>query len=155
MTSRSKICWIWRTGFYIYGWTIVGTIALWWVIFKQKKGSGTICLGLIYCSMGSSQPPTHDTVPLKWQCHEIFDPCFFSSNNSPQGPDSQTESLLHMASYSPRKIYAEIVKIGSHSLNETAGSKFFCQSSPLILTFSSNYRYVMFRYVFVFAIVFL
>jgi hypothetical protein len=61
---RSKIRRIWRTGFYIYGWTIVHTVALRWAIFKQKKGSVAICLGLIYCSMGSSQPPTRDTVPL-------------------------------------------------------------------------------------------
>jgi hypothetical protein len=30
---------------------------------------------------------------------------------------------------------------------------FFCQSSPLIFTFSSNYMYVMFTYVFLFAMV--
>jgi hypothetical protein len=65
MPSRSKIRRIWRTGFYIYGWTVVRTVALRWVIFKQKKGSATICLGLIYCFMGLSQPPTRDTVPLK------------------------------------------------------------------------------------------
>jgi hypothetical protein len=65
MPSRSKIHGIWRAGFYIHGWTIVRTIALRWVIFKQKKESATICLGLIYWSMDSSQPPTPDTVPLK------------------------------------------------------------------------------------------
>jgi hypothetical protein len=65
--SCSKICRIWRTRFYIYGWTIVQTVALRWAIFKQKKGSATICLGLIYCFMGSSQPPTRDTVPLIWE----------------------------------------------------------------------------------------
>jgi hypothetical protein len=36
--------------------------------FKQKKGCATISLGLIYCSMGSSQPPSRDTCPFnkKW-----------------------------------------------------------------------------------------
>jgi hypothetical protein len=64
MPSRSKIRRIWRTVFYIYGCTIVRNVALRWAIFKQKKGSATICLGLIYCSMGSSQPKTHGTVLL-------------------------------------------------------------------------------------------
>jgi hypothetical protein len=64
MPSRSKIRRTWRTGFYISGWTIVRTVAWRWSIFKHKKGSATICLGLIFCSMGSSQPPTRDTVPL-------------------------------------------------------------------------------------------
>jgi hypothetical protein len=32
--------------------------------FKQKKGSATISLGLYNCSMGSSQSPSRDTVPL-------------------------------------------------------------------------------------------
>jgi hypothetical protein len=46
----------------------------------------------------------------------------------------------------------KIAKIGFRSLNETAGSDFFCQSSPLIFTFSStgNYMCVMFTYLFVF-----
>jgi hypothetical protein len=36
---------------------------------------------------------------LKGQCHEIFDPRFFSSHN----PDSRAKAVLHMAPYSPRK----------------------------------------------------
>jgi hypothetical protein len=36
-----------------------------WPIFKQKKGSTTISLGLNYRFMGSSQSPSRDTVPLK------------------------------------------------------------------------------------------
>jgi hypothetical protein len=70
-------------------------VPLRWAIFKQKKGFATIFLDLIYCSMGSYQPPTRDTGPLrnnicslqttgmylKGQSHEIFDPRFFSSNN--------------------------------------------------------------------------
>jgi hypothetical protein len=40
------------------------TVALRWPIFKQKKGSATISLGLNYCSMGSSLSPFRDTVPL-------------------------------------------------------------------------------------------
>jgi hypothetical protein len=50
---------------YIDGCTTVQTVALNWPIFKQKKGRATICLGLNSCSMGSSQPPSRDTVPLK------------------------------------------------------------------------------------------
>jgi hypothetical protein len=40
------------------------TVALRLSIFKQKKGSATISVGLSYCSMGSSQPPSRDTVPF-------------------------------------------------------------------------------------------
>jgi hypothetical protein len=43
----------------------VQTVALKWLIFKQKKGCTTISLGLNYCSMGSSQPPSRETVPLR------------------------------------------------------------------------------------------
>jgi hypothetical protein len=42
------------------------TVALRRPIFKQIKGSATISLGLNYCSMGSSQSPSHDTVPLSF-----------------------------------------------------------------------------------------
>jgi hypothetical protein len=38
------------------------TVALRRPIFKQKKGSASISLGLNYCSMGSSQSPSHDPV---------------------------------------------------------------------------------------------
>jgi hypothetical protein len=50
-------------------------------------------------------------------------------------------------------LYAEIAKIGFRGLNETAETEIFCQSSPLIVTFSSNYRYAMFKYVLVFTMV--
>jgi hypothetical protein len=42
--------------FYIDGCATLQTFTLRWPIFKQKKGSLTISLGLNYCSMGSSQP---------------------------------------------------------------------------------------------------
>jgi hypothetical protein len=51
------------------------------------------------------------------------------------------------------KIDSEIAKIGFRSLNETVETEIFCQSSPLLLTFSSNYRYAMFTYVLVFTMV--
>jgi hypothetical protein len=60
--SLSKIHWIWRTCFYIDGCATVRTVALKWQIFKQKKGCAAICWGLNYCSMGSSQPPSRDTL---------------------------------------------------------------------------------------------
>jgi hypothetical protein len=41
-------------------------------------------------------------VALKGQCHEIFDPRFFSSNNLTMDPDSRADAVLHKASYSPR-----------------------------------------------------
>jgi hypothetical protein len=39
---------------------------------------------------------------LKGQCHEIFDPRFFSSNNTPWAPDSRAKAYLNSASNSPR-----------------------------------------------------
>jgi hypothetical protein len=51
------------------------------------------------------------------------------------------------------KFDLEITKIGFLGVNETAEAHFFCWSSPLTFTFSSNYKYVMFQHVFVFAIV--
>jgi hypothetical protein len=50
--------------FYIDGCTIVWTLAYRRRIFKQKKGSATIGLGLNYHSMVLSQPLSRDTVPL-------------------------------------------------------------------------------------------
>jgi hypothetical protein len=41
------------------------TVALRWPIFKQKKGYATSSLGINHCSKGSSQPPSHDTVPVR------------------------------------------------------------------------------------------
>jgi hypothetical protein len=38
--------------------------------FSQKKGSATINLGLNYCSMGSSQSPSCDAVPLNGNSQE-------------------------------------------------------------------------------------
>jgi hypothetical protein len=62
--SLSKIHCIWRTCFYIDGCATVRTVALKWPILKQRKGCATVRLGLNYCYMGSSQPPSRDTVPL-------------------------------------------------------------------------------------------
>jgi hypothetical protein len=50
--------------FYIDGCGTLQTVALRWPIFKQKKGSATISLGLNYCSMGLSHSLSCDTVPL-------------------------------------------------------------------------------------------
>jgi hypothetical protein len=80
----SKIRQIWRTCFYIDGCATVRTIALKWPIFEQKKGPATICLGLNYCSMGSSQPPSCETVPLNHVFKNTefppFWPIFFLKN---------------------------------------------------------------------------
>jgi hypothetical protein len=51
------------------------------------------------------------------------------------------------------KIDSEIAKTGFRGLNETAETEIFCQHSPLILTFSSDYRYAMFTYVLGFTMV--
>jgi hypothetical protein len=39
---------------------------------------------------------------LKGQCHEIFGPRFFSSNNTPWAPDSRAKAFLNSDSNSPR-----------------------------------------------------
>jgi hypothetical protein len=57
---------IWDTWFYIYGSTAQWTVALKRPIFKQKKGFANLSLGLIYYSIASSQPPSRDTVPLRF-----------------------------------------------------------------------------------------
>jgi hypothetical protein len=38
--------------------------------------------------------------PLKGQCHEIFDPRFFSLNCTPGPPDSWAKTVLHIDSNS-------------------------------------------------------
>jgi hypothetical protein len=53
-----------RTSFCIDGCGTLQSFALRRPIFKQKKGSATISLGLNYYSMGSSLSPFHDTVSL-------------------------------------------------------------------------------------------
>jgi hypothetical protein len=40
-----------RSSFYIDGCVTLRAVALRWQVFKQKKGSATISLGLNYCSM--------------------------------------------------------------------------------------------------------
>jgi hypothetical protein len=64
MPSRSKISQIQKPCFNINGCATLWTIALKWPIFKRKKGFANISLGLNYCSMGTSWPRSHDTVPL-------------------------------------------------------------------------------------------
>jgi hypothetical protein len=70
--SYSKIRQIWRTSFYIDGCVNLRTVALRQPIFKQEKWWETIRLGLNYCSIGSSQPPSpsRDTRPLT--CHFLL-----------------------------------------------------------------------------------
>jgi hypothetical protein len=62
-----------------------------------------------------------------------------------------------MASYSPIKSIRKWPKFDPAVKMTLRDPTFFCQSSPLIYTgtFSSNYMYVMFTYVFLFAMVFL
>jgi hypothetical protein len=71
--SRGKIRRIWRASFYIDGCVTLRAVALRRPIFKQKKRSATIILGLNYYrySMGSSLSPFRDTVPLSSK--KIFD----------------------------------------------------------------------------------
>jgi hypothetical protein len=52
-----------------------------------------------------------------------------------------------------KKFDSEIAKIGFRGVNETAEDDIFGCSSTLTFRFSRKYKYVMFTYVFVFAIV--
>jgi hypothetical protein len=70
--SHGKSRRIWTTGFYIDGCGTLQTVALRWTIFKPKKGSVTISLGLNYCSLDLSQPLFRDTVPVNVVCSFIL-----------------------------------------------------------------------------------
>jgi hypothetical protein len=59
-------------------------------------------------------------MPLKGQCHEIFDPRFFSSINSSQGPDSRAKSVSHMALNSPRNARYLFKMVDFHGYNEAS-----------------------------------
>jgi hypothetical protein len=80
------------------------------------------------------------TVPLKGQYLKIFNPCFFFINHSPQQKPNFLDILLCWKLPFWGKIM--LLKIFLR----------ICWSSPLIFTFSSNSKYVMFTYLFVFAI---
>jgi hypothetical protein len=86
---------------------------------------------------------------LKGQCHEIFVPHYFHQTILPSALIHGLKCFAYGFVFA-EKIDAEIAEIGSRGLNETSGSKFVCQRSPLILIFFSNYSYVMFTYLFVF-----
>jgi hypothetical protein len=45
---------------------------------------------------------------LKGQCHEIFDPQFFSSINTPGPPDSWVKAVSNINSYSQRYLIMKI-----------------------------------------------
>jgi hypothetical protein len=85
--------------------------------------------------------------PIKGTVSQDFWPSDFFIKQSPLGP----KAVLHMVF--AEKIDSEIAKIGFHGLHETAETDIFCQSSPLIVTLSSNYRYAMITYVMVFTMV--
>jgi hypothetical protein len=72
---------------------------------------------------------------LKGQCHEIFYPRFF-----PLGP-----WFAGWSRFSPRKS----IRNRQNWCHLHRGFYLFCQSSPLIFKFSSNYMFVMFSYLFI------
>jgi hypothetical protein len=78
-----------------------------------------------YCSCPCSY------IHSKVHSHEIFDPRFCHQSTPSLGPDSRAEAVSQW----------------------DRGNRLFCQSSSLIITFSSNCIYVMFTYLFVFAMV--
>jgi hypothetical protein len=65
------------------------------------------------------------TSSLKGQCLEIFDPRFFSSNNSPLGHDSRPKAVLHMALYALRKSMLKLPKSDSAVSMRPQKPKFF------------------------------
>jgi hypothetical protein len=96
-----------RTGFYIVGCATVQIIALRGAVLKGKKVS--YCLGIIYHSMVLSQPPSHDTVSLKGQSHEIFDLRFFSCIHPTWVTDQRVKIFLHMVANSLRNLRIWVV----------------------------------------------
>jgi hypothetical protein len=86
------------------------------------------------------------------QCHEIFDLWFFHQTIPPS-------ALIH--GLKPFRIWLRIRRVNrvGNSQNRLPrsdrdrGSRCFCKSSPLTGAFSYSCKYVMFTYVFVFAIV--
>jgi hypothetical protein len=54
------------TRFYIDGRSTRRAVALRWRIFKRKKGFANLSLGLIYHSKALPQPPSRDTIPLRY-----------------------------------------------------------------------------------------
>jgi hypothetical protein len=83
---------------------------------------------------------------LKGNCHEIFDPRFFSSNN-----------LSYRALIHGLKLFLTWLRVRRENRFENCQNliprcqwhrwiRLFCQSSPLIFTFSSKYMYVMITY---------
>jgi hypothetical protein len=61
---------------------------------------------------------------LQGQCHEIFDPRCFSSNNTPWAPDSRAKAFLNSASNSPRYDRFSIAKI-VHAVSMTLHARKF------------------------------
>jgi hypothetical protein len=75
-----------------------------------------------------------------------FRPSVFFINRppSPQGPtDSQAKAVSHMASNSPRNSIRKSQKSAAEVSMRPRKPTFFCWSSPLTFTFSSNYKYIM------------
>jgi hypothetical protein len=70
-----------------------------------------------------------ENAQLKGPCHEIFDPRFFSSNNTPWAPDSRTKAFLNSASNSPRYDRFSNAKI-VHTVSMTPHARKFFLGSP-------------------------
>jgi hypothetical protein len=57
---------------------------------------------------------------VKGQCHEIFDPWFFSLNYPPYGPDSRAKAVSNMPSNLPKNSRKLFEMVGFCGLNVTA-----------------------------------
>jgi hypothetical protein len=86
--------------------------------------------------IGKRVPKSRETIPLKGQSHEIFDPRFFSANSSPGSPDSWAKAILNINSYSRRY---SIFKFDS-ALCRIARSRFLVSAiQKLFLLFFRQY----------------
>jgi hypothetical protein len=74
---------------------------------------------------------------LKGPCHEIFDPLFFLFIKQSPEPWFTVWSRFAHGFVFVEKIGSKIANIESRCVIGTAGSDFFCQSSPFIFTFTS------------------
>jgi hypothetical protein len=110
---------------------------------KKVKNHWRLICRLLTMTMQNTLKKSCINNLLKVQRQRFLTLGFFIKQSPPP------RALIH--GLKPFRIWLRILRENrSRGVNDTVGSDCFCQSSPLIFTFSSNYMYVMFTYVFLF-----
>jgi hypothetical protein len=98
-----------------------------WELYNMKHCLASFCVSatLLYLVSFCSSRQQNELnwiyyVALKGQSHEIFDPRFFTSNNTPWSPDSWAKAVLNINSYLRRYSIFEF----NSALCRIAGSRF-------------------------------